>query len=109
MKHCERCNKSKPREEFYDRSLTSGIGVVCRPCKGLQGKILKKPQRKTKSKKSKLKLTEGKTYSVSYINLKGETRERELTIKSITGNHLKAYDSLTNEVRSFNLERISLK
>ena len=109
MKHCERCNKSKPREDFYDKSLSSGLGVVCRSCKGLRGKILKKPKRKSKTSKPKIKLVEGKTYDVSYVNLRGEKRDRELTIKSITGNHLKAYDSLTNEVRNFNIERITLK
>ena len=111
MKHCERCSQSKPREDFYDKSLSSGIGVVCRSCKGLRGKILKQPQKKSKTSKSKskLKLLEGKTYKVSYVNLRGETRERELTVKTITGNHLKAYDSLTSEVRSFNLERITLQ
>ena len=111
MKHCERCSQSKPREDFYDKSLSSGIGVVCRSCKGLRGKILKQPQKKSKTSKSKskLKLLEGKTYKVSYVNLRGETRERELTVKTVTGNHLKAYDSLTSEVRSFNLERITLQ
>lgn len=109
MKHCERCSTSKPREDFYDKSLSSGIGVVCRSCKGLRGQILKQPKNKTKGLNKKIKLEEGKTYSVSYVNLKGESRDRDLTIKSITGDHLKAYDSLTNEVRHFNLKRLTLK
>ena len=87
------------------------VRCLCWSVKGLRGKILKQPQKKSKTSKSKskLKLLENKTYKVSYVNLRGETRERELTVKTIAGNHLKAYDSLTSEVRSFNLERITLK
>ena len=109
MKHCERCGKSKPREDFYDKSLTSGIGVVCRTCKGLTGKILKQPTKKNKRTKSKIKLIENKSYDIFYVNLKGEKRERVITIKSVSGSHVRAYDSLTSEVRSFNIDRITLK
>ncbi len=107
MKHCERCNKSKPREEFYDKSLSSGIGVHCRSCKGLRGKVsnVKKVSAKEKNK-VKLKYKEGEKYQVEYQNLKGEVRERTLTVKSIDNKYLRAYDSLTGEVRTFNLQRI---
>ena len=36
-KFCERCNEQKSLNEFRDKTLRTGIGVVCRSCKGISG------------------------------------------------------------------------
>ena len=46
------------------------------------------------------------TYQIIYRNLSRNISLREITVKSIENNILKAFDSISNEVRSFNLKRI---
>jgi len=45
-------------------------------------------------------------YQIIYRNLSRNISLREITVKSIENNILKAFDSISNEVRSFNLKRI---
>ena len=47
-------------------------------------------------------------YQVIYTNLSRNSSLREITVKSIENNILKAFDSISNEVRSFNLKRIKI-
>ena len=48
------------------------------------------------------------TYQIIYRNLSRNISLREITVKSIENNILKAFDSISNEVRSFNLKRIKI-
>ena len=48
------------------------------------------------------------TYQIIYRNLSHNISLREITVKSIENNILKAFDSISNEVRSFNLKRIKI-
>ena len=48
------------------------------------------------------------TYQIIYRNLSRNLSLREITVKSIENNILKAFDSISNEVRSFNLKRIKI-
>lgn len=45
-KHCPKCNKLLPRDNFYPRRNLSGNSVYCKPCSSLQ--VLER-QRKSKS------------------------------------------------------------
>ena len=53
-------------------------------------------------------LKKDKKYQITYLNLSGNLSFREITVKSIEHNILKAFDNITNEVRSFNLKRIKI-
>ena len=112
MKHCERCNKSKPKEDFYDKNLRSGIGLVCRSCKGVSGKrkYKNKPSSKDRSKFSKadvkFKFQVGSEYEISYINMYGKTSNRTIKIKELDTKFLKAYDDLTQMIRTFRKDRV---
>ena len=48
------------------------------------------------------------TYQIIYRNLSRNLSIREITVKSIENNILKAFDNISNEVRSFNLKRIKI-
>ena len=48
------------------------------------------------------------TYQIIYRNILRYLSLREITVKSIENNILKAFDSISNEVRSFNLKRIKI-
>ena len=52
--------------------------------------------------------TPGNSYKIIYLNLSRYVSVREITVKSIENNILKAFDSISNEVRSFNLKRIKI-
>ena len=50
----------------------------------------------------------GNSYNIVYLNLSRYLSFREITVISIENNILKAFDSISNEVRSFNLKRIKI-
>ena len=109
-KFCERCNKQKSLNEFRDKTLRTGLGVVCRACKGIsgptpKGKIQKDANKFNKSA-VKYKLEEGCSYQISYVNASGWASKREITVKSVDQKFVKAYDSNTHENRTFRKDRI---
>jgi len=110
---CEKCNKQKSLDEFRDSSLSTGIGLVCRSCKGIAGKVKKKYSKKNKKdradfdpKKVKFTLTEGSEYEISYQNASGWASKRTIKVKSTDTKFIKAFDSLTQENRTFRKDRI---
>ena len=50
----------------------------------------------------------GNSYNIVYLNLSRYLSFREITVISIENNILKAFDNISNEVRSFNLKRIKI-
>ena len=50
----------------------------------------------------------GNSYNIVYLNLSRYLSFREITVISIENNILKAFDSISNEIRSFNLKRIKI-
>ena len=50
----------------------------------------------------------GNSYNIVYLNLSRYLSFREITVISIENNILKAFDSISNEVKSFNLKRIKI-
>ena len=50
----------------------------------------------------------GNSYNIVYLNLSRYLSFREITVISTENNILKAFDSISNEVRSFNLKRIKI-
>ena len=48
------------------------------------------------------------TYQIIYRNISRYLSLREITVKSIENNIVRAFDSISNEVRSFNLKRIKI-
>ena len=109
-KFCERCNKQKSLNEFRDKTLRTGIGVVCRTCKGISGPApkgkIQKDANKFKKSAVKYKLEEGNTYQISYVNASGWASKREIAVKSVDQKFVKAYDSITHENRTFRKDRI---
>ena len=109
-KFCERCNEQKSLNEFRDKTLRTGIGVVCRSCKGISGPApkgkIQKDANEFKKSKVKFKLEEGKTYIISYVNASGWASKREISVKSVDQKFVKAYDSNTHENRTFRKDRI---
>lgn len=109
-KFCERCNEQKSLNEFRDKTLRTGIGVVCRSCKGISGPApkgkIKKDANKFKKSAVKYKLEEGNTYQISYVNASGWASKREIIVKSVDPKFVKAYDSITHENRTFRKDRI---
>ena len=109
-KFCERCNEQKSLNEFRDKTLRTGIGVVCRSCKGISGPApkgkIQKDANKFKKSKVKYKLEEGNTYQISYVNASGWASKRQIAVKSIDQKFVKAYDSITHENRTFRKDRI---
>lgn len=109
---CERCNKQKNLDEFKDKSLTTGIGLVCRSCKGLSGSSKKTSSKGKKKndefdpKKVKYNLLEGREYEISYKNASGWASKRTIKVKSMDTKFIKAFDSLTQENRTFRKDRI---
>ena len=112
MKHCEKCNQSKTKEDFYDQSLRSKFGVVCRSCKGISGsrKYKKnKPSskdRKFEKHKVKFNFKVGKEYKISYTNMYGTPSERTIKIKDLDGKFIKAFDSHYNKIITFRKDRV---
>ena len=109
-KYCDRCKKLKDLVDFKDKSLRSGIGLVCAACKGISGTSRRKRRSSGRAdfKKSNVKFTwkVGKEYRINYENATGWTSERNITIKEIETKLLKAYDSISHEQRSFRKDRI---
>ena len=109
-KFCERCNEQKSLNEFRDKTLRTGLGVVCRACKGISGPTpkgkIQKDANKFKKSAVKYKLEEGNTYQISYVNASGWASKREITVKSVDQKFVKAYDSITHENRTFRKDRI---
>ena len=109
-KFCEKCNKQKDINQFRDKSLRTGIGVVCRSCKGISGPTptgkIQKDKNKFKKSAVKYKLEEGLMYQISYVNASGWASKREITVKSVDEKFVKAYDSITHENRTFRKDRI---
>ena len=52
--YCPSCEKNKPRFDFLDRELISGIGRTCMQCKGKPAKKKKRKKRATSTKSKKL-------------------------------------------------------
>tara|TARA_B100000073_G_C23576760_1_gene510505 strand:- start:7 stop:216 length:210 start_codon:yes stop_codon:yes gene_type:complete len=50
----------------------------------------------------------GNSYNIVYLNLSRYLSFREITVISIENNILKAFDSISNEIRSFNLKRLKI-
>jgi superfamily I DNA and/or RNA helicase len=109
-KFCERCNEQKSLNEFKDRTLRTGVGVVCRTCKGINGPApkgkIQKNENKFKQSKVKYKLVEGNIYEISYVNASGWASKRQITVKSVDQKFVKAFDSITHENRTFRKDRI---
>ena len=110
-KYCERCKKLKNLEAFKDKSLISGIGLVCSACKGISGTSRRRRRRSRdgsdfKRSNVKFKWQVGKEYKISYENATGWASERTVKVKIIENKLIKAYDGLTHEQRSFRKDRI---
>ena len=112
MKHCEKCNQSKPKDDFYDQSLRSKFGVVCRSCKGISGprkyKKNKPSSKDRKFEKTKVRFTFkiGKEYKISYTNMYGTSSERTIKVKDLDGKFIKAFDSHYNKIITFRKDRV---
>ena len=112
MKHCEKCNQSKLKDDFYDQSLRSKFGVVCRSCKGISG-TRKYRKNKPSSKDRKFEKTKvrfnfkiGKEYKISYTNMYGSSSERTIKVKDLDGKFIKAFDSHYNKIITFRKDRV---
>ena len=108
-KYCDRCKKLKDLKEFKDENLRSGIGIVCLTCKGGKSRPSKKRTTSTKEfrqKNVKYSWEIGKEYNIKYVNGSGWSSERKIKVKSIEDKYVKAYDSQTNENRTFRKDRI---
>ncbi len=53
-------------------------------------------------------LKKNNKYQIIYLNLSRNLSFREITVKSIKHNILKAFDSTSNDVRTFNLKRMRI-
>ena len=53
-------------------------------------------------------LKKNNKYQIIYLNLSRNLSFREITVKSIKHNILKAFDSTLNDVRTFNLKRMRI-
>ena len=51
-KICTKCNEAKDKEEFYDESLASGVGRICKSCKGNRKQYNKLDKKQTVKKTS---------------------------------------------------------
>ena len=89
--------------------MRSGIGIVCLTCKGGKSRPSKKRTTSTKEfrqKNVKYSWEIGKEYNIKYVNGSGWSSERKIKVKSIEDKYVKAYDSQTNENRTFRKDRI---
>ena len=109
-KYCEKCKSLKELDEFKDANLKSGYGIVCISCKGISGakRTRRKKRAGTDFKKSKVKFAwkVGKEYQISYENAVGTISERKIKIKDLETKYIKAYDSLSQENRTFRKDRV---
>lgn len=109
-KYCEKCKSLKELNEFKDANLKSGYGIVCISCKGISGakRTRRKKRAGTDFKKSKVKFAwkVGKEYQILYENAVGTVRERKIKIKTLETKYIKAYDSLSQENRTFRKDRV---
>ena len=76
----------RPLEAFKDKSLISGIGLVCSACKGISG-TSRRARRSSrggsdfKNSNVKFKWQVGKEYKISYENASGWASERNIKVK----------------------------
>ena len=115
MKHCERCNKSKPLSAFVDRSLRSGVGLVCTSCKGSSGKRKYRNKRHKPSSKDRAKFSQSKVkfkfkvggeYEISYVNMYGTASQRTIKVKDLDDKYIKAFDSRHQKIITFKKDRV---
>jgi superfamily I DNA and/or RNA helicase len=109
-KYCDKCKQLKDLDEFKDKNLRSGIGIVCLNCKGGKSRKFKRRVSTTQSfKETKVKYSwiAGKEYNIKYVNGSGWASERKIKVKSVDLKYVKAYDNQSNENRTFRKDRIT--
>tara|TARA_X000000950_G_C13909720_1_gene658481 strand:+ start:154 stop:4722 length:4569 start_codon:yes stop_codon:yes gene_type:complete len=107
-KYCDRCKKLKDLKSFKDKSLSSGIGIVCMSCKkNTSGKRRSVPARQEyKTTNVKFKWQADKIYNIDYTAASGYQTSRKIKIISIDTKYLRTYDYKTGENRTFRKDRV---